>query len=421
MSSSRSDKQASDRRLYAWLIPVGAVYLALAGWYAHFTPFGQAPDESAHLPYVAHLVEHRSLPVFRPGEGSYEFHQPPLFYALAAPAYVMSSPANHYKAVRWVNIVLGLGVIWAAFALMREVFPKRPSLAIASAALVAFLPMHVALCASVTNDIPGEVLAGWTLVVCAQGIARGWSAPRAALAGGLVGLGWLTKSGTVPLIAIAWLAIFLYHNRAPGPAWKPMLVNLSSFTIVAMIVGGWWLVRNQLLYGDPLALRVFLAAFRGSPKPQDFFAGGMTLTGYMQFVAWWTFRSFWGVFGNMDVFMPKAVYIVLEVLCAVSAAGAIRFLLGWSRLELQQRQALLVLGFAALVQVVLFIRFNMHFFQAQARYLYPALPVWAMLLCLGTGEWAGKKKWFGEMLPAAAALIVAAIAPWLWIMPGLPR
>jgi len=421
MSSSRSDKQASDLRLYAWLIPVGAVYLVLAGWYAHFTPFGQAPDESAHLPYVAHLVEHRSLPVFRPGEGSYEFHQPPLFYALAAPAYLMSSPANHYKTVRWVNIVLGLGVIWAAFALMREVFPRRPSLSIASAALVAFLPMHVALCASVTNDILGEVLAGWTLVVCARGIARGWNAPRAAVAGGLVGLGWLTKSGTVPLIAIAWLAIFLYHNRAQGPAWRPMLVNLCWLTGVAVVVGGWWLVRNQALYGDPLAMRVFLGAFRGSPKPQYFFDRGIGLTGYMAFVAGWTFASFWGVFGNMNLFMPTRIYILLGVLCAFSAAGTMNFLTGWRRLELQQRQAVLLLGFAGLLQVVLFIRFNMHFFQAQARYLFPALPVWAMLLCLGTGEWAGKRKWAGELLPAAAAFVLAAAAPWFWIMPRLPR
>jgi hypothetical protein len=80
---------------------------------------------------------------------------------------------------------------------------------------------------------------------------------------------------------------------------------------------------------------------------------------------------------------------------------------------------LLLLGFAGLVQVVAFVRFNMALFQAQARFLYPALPFWAMLLCLGLGEWAGKRRWVGEMLPGGAALVLAVAAPWLWIMPKL--
>lgn len=421
MPFTRSNKREAQAGPTAWLVPICAAYVLLAGWYAHFIPFGQAPDESAHLLYVAHLAEHRTLPVFRPGgEGSYEFHHPPLYYVLALPAYLAGSGASRYQAVRWVNVVLGLGVIWATFALLREVFPKRPSLAVASAALVAFLPMHIALCASVTNDILGEVISAWTLVVCAQGIRRGWNARRAALAGALVGLGWLTKSATAPLAAIGWLAIFLHHNRRQGPAWKPMLVNLCWFTGVAVLVGGWWLVRNQLLYGDPLAMRAFLAGFGKSPNPQYFFDRGIGLAGYMMLVAAWTFASFWGVFGNMNVFMPIwSVYVPLAVVCAASAAGVGKFLRGWRGLEISERQMLLLLGFAGLVQVVAFVRFNMALFQAQARFLYPALPFWAMLLCLGLGEWAGKRRWVGEMLPGGAALVLAVAAPWLWIMPKL--
>jgi len=409
-------------KVKAWLAAICATYIILAGWYAAVIPFGQAPDESAHLPYVAYLFEKKSLPVFSATGGSYEFHQPPLYYALAVPAFALSgaNQARSYLAVRWVTILMGLGVIIATYALVRETFPQRTSLALAAAAFSAFLPMHVALCASITNDILAEVIFACVMLLCVVGLRRGWSVRTAALAGALTGLGLLAKSAAAPLLMIGWLALFLGHTKQGRPAWKPLILCLISFTAAALAVSGWWLARNQVLYGDVFAAGVFMEAFKGRPTPDFFFQRGFSLAGYLLFwVGRYTFASSWGVFGNMDVFMPWWIYVALGVLCVISAAGVVRFLLSWKRLDIWHRQALMLLGFSLLLELVVFLRFNMAFFQAQARYLFPVLPVWAMLICLGLGQWAGKRRTIVELAPGAVALIVAVAALPLWIEPRL--
>ena len=66
---------------------VAVLYLVLAFYYAVYIPMGKGPDETAHLRYIEHLAQTHRLPVFsavNPGS-DYEFHQPPLYYALALP------------------------------------------------------------------------------------------------------------------------------------------------------------------------------------------------------------------------------------------------------------------------------------------------------------------------------------------------
>lgn len=64
------------------------VFALLVAAYTWATPLGEAPDEPAHLEYLRVLEDNLSPPQVpeRPGERSYEFHQPPLAYAAAAVA-----------------------------------------------------------------------------------------------------------------------------------------------------------------------------------------------------------------------------------------------------------------------------------------------------------------------------------------------
>src|SRR6186997_1398211 len=93
-----------------------AVYVLLAAGFAAVTPFGKAPDETAHALYIEHLVQQKSLPVLRQARReAYEFHQPPLYYVLAAPAWAvgaMGSPQAARMAARGVSILLGAVGIW---------------------------------------------------------------------------------------------------------------------------------------------------------------------------------------------------------------------------------------------------------------------------------------------------------------------
>jgi len=270
----------------AALIVIVLIYLALGAWYAAAIPFGQAPDESAHLVYVQYLAKEHRLPVFRPvGAGGYEFHQPPLYYALSLPAYL----AGGRRAVRLFNVVLGLGVILFTYLLCREIFPDRPWRAVAAAAFAAFLPMHLALCASVTNDVLAEVIFTAGLWQMVRGLRVGWSPRACAAVGALAGLGLLTKSATAPLLVVGWLAV----ARSRRAGWRVAARDIGLMTAAAAVIGGWWLVRNQALYGDPLASRAFLEAFRDRPTPAYFLVKqGLTLGQYVLLVLGITFASF---------------------------------------------------------------------------------------------------------------------------------
>ncbi len=397
------------------LIFIGIAYSAIAAAYAITIPLGQAPDESAHLPYVTYVAEHWRLPVFRAGEGSYEYHQAPLYYAAAAPAYLLGraiAPTRAYIAVRLLGMLLGFAVICMTYLLARDLCPEQPWLAVGAAGFVAFLPMHVALSASVTNDIAAELpfAAGlWQLVIAAR---EGWSRRRALIVGVLCGLAVLVKSSALILLAIAWFALAL-QVRQEGA--RRVLARAGEVTAAAVVVCGWWLARNQALYGDPLASGAFMKAFASNrPTPGSLIGPSLSAFNYVLWVIGWTFASFWGVFGNMNVFLPTSrVYAPLAALTLAALVGAAliaREYQGWD--GWRKRIAWALLAAVALV-VASFVRFNLSFFQAQGRYLFLALPVIAIVLVGGWGR-LFPSAWRAvvyTLICAAMLVVVVAVLP----------
>jgi 4-amino-4-deoxy-L-arabinose transferase-like glycosyltransferase len=398
-------------------------YVAIAAWYAAGIPFGQAPDESAHLPYVAYLADHGTLPIFRPGVGSYEYHQAPLYYAAAAPAYLIGrtvAPGHQYLAVRLFGILLGLCVVWFSYLLAQALCPGRRWLSVGVAGFVAFLPMHVALSASVTNDIGAEVpfAAGlWQIVVAMR---DGWNWRRTVVVGVLCGLAVLMKSSGLALLPVAWLAVLLTSRQAGA---RGALARIAAVTVVALAVCGWWLVRNWMLYGDPLAWGAFMEAFKGAPTRHSDPWQSFSTFNYVLVVIGWTFASFWGVFGTWKpaVFMPTwGVYMPLAVVTAAGLGGLWLELVEGKSWDRWRKRAAWVLTAAFALVLASFIRFNLSFFQAQGRYLFLALPVIAIALVAGWG------RLFPERLRAAAyfvlwlgMLALSAVALPEWILPAL--
>src|SRR5437762_2675433 len=69
-----------------------ALYLACACGFALATPYGEAPDEFAHLSYTENIVRFHKLPDISEQAYSFESFQPPLYYAIGA-AMVISGRA----------------------------------------------------------------------------------------------------------------------------------------------------------------------------------------------------------------------------------------------------------------------------------------------------------------------------------------
>ena len=101
----------------------------------------------------------------------YEFHQPPLYYVLLSPVYRLTGGA--FLPLRLASVLLGAGVVLLAYAVGRRVFPQRASLALGTAAFVAFLPQHLADVSQVGNDVLAELLFAAVLCTCWSGGCSG--------------------------------------------------------------------------------------------------------------------------------------------------------------------------------------------------------------------------------------------------------
>ena len=430
-----------------------ALYLALAALYALRTPAWQTPDEPAHYNYVRQIAEDGRLPVLKMGDWQqayqeelkasgfqpsklgrletiqYEDHQPPLYYVLQAPIYALTG--GDLRALRLFSALLGLGVVWGAWAVARRVFPRRPVLALTAAGFVAFLPQHLAVLGSVNNDALAELLTALTLLA-ALAYVRGERVPQWTL-GVLVGLAFLTKSTVYFLAGVAGLAV-LWRAYAERWAWRRTLGALARLATPALLLGALWWGRNVYVYGgaDVLGLQRHNAITVGQLRTADYIrdALGGSTRAYAENLLTTTFHSFWGQFGWMALPMPDAIYRALWAATLIVGAGALgmAWRARWPRtLTAAQRGAALLFAWTLGAVLVQFLYYNAEFVQFQGRYLYPALIPLAVGWALG---WCGlaiplerARPIWGLLLPLGVVVGQALLAWYAletYIVPNLP-
>jgi 4-amino-4-deoxy-L-arabinose transferase-like glycosyltransferase len=378
-----------------------------------------APDERQHANYIAHLREGKGFPVLVPGSPdlgeTYQSHQPPLYYLLAAgwSRLVGADPTDPEAGfrLRLLNILVGAGTVVGVFmACLWGLGPGRgEAVGLAASAVAALMPMVLALNAAVGNDPLLYLLCTWTVAICLGAVRTGWTAKGPVLAGVLAGLAMLTKTSALALLPTIALALWLSPAPERGAGMHPKVrALLLAFVPFLVLAAPWWM-RNNALYGDPLAMRAFNAAFVGSPQAAAFVAAFGPWGYWVEMVGWWTLRSFFGAFGYMDIFLPVPVYAVATGIALV-LAGA--WIWQWARGPKEERAFhRVVLAFLVVVGL-LFVQFNMTYFQGQARYLYPAIASIAIVFGVGAVRLVGRWAWAvlaGLLL--ALDLYVAAILP----------
>ncbi len=367
------------------------LHIALALLYNARTPFGNngyanTPDEGAHFQYVAYVAQAWRLPLFAGYAGvGYEAHQPPLYYFLTAVLYHLVGGAG--KGVRLLSTLFSAGVVWLTWLCARRLLPDRPLIALTATGFVAFLPMHIAIGSAVGNDALTNLLFAGVLYGL---LKRGSSNPerQALWVGILTGLALLTKATAILLLPVVGLGV-LIQARLDGAGWQMSVRRAGLALLPALLIGGWWFIRNALLYDDPLLQKTFLNVFAGTAKAQDFLQAGMSWGDYLRLVADWTFRSFWFAYGTPRTantgapnFLPfGGVYLAMLVWQLLTLAGVGRAL---RTVQEPCARFWLALGaFTILLVCVSFVLFVRIFFQAQGRYFYPALMPIAIFSALG--------------------------------------
>jgi 4-amino-4-deoxy-L-arabinose transferase-like glycosyltransferase len=363
------------------LLAVVAGQLLLASLFALRTPAWNNPDEPAHYNAIAEIATTGRLPVLTAGDHDhaaltaavargfpngprgaflhYEDHQPPLYYLLLAPFFLATH--GSLVALRLCGVVLGAIPPVATWASAQLVLPQRPRVALAAAALAAFLPQSLAGAASVNNDALVLPLVALGMLLAIRETQTPGGPLHCVMLGCVAGLALLAKLTALPLLVAAVLAV--------GASPEARIRRLLRLLLPVAALAGPLLLRNASLYGwsDPLALGRHALVVAGEPTA----AGWIRSQGLL---AWlWhdvttALRSFFAQFGWMNVLVDFRFYRAALVVGAVAVVGFVADLRaapgrpGGGLLALQA-------GCVAL----LFGAYNLAFVQPQGRYLLPAL------------------------------------------------
>jgi hypothetical protein len=275
-------------------------------------------------------------------------------------------------------------------------------------------PQFLFISGVVSNDSAAAAICACALWALARIIRRGPTPRRSAVAGLALGLALLSKTSTLLLLPLALLALEL-GRRAAAPQERPysrqQLFNAALLLGLAGALGGWWYLRNWIVYADPLGLSVHVNTPWGRPER----VGLAELWPELPQV----WRSFWGAFGWGHVEMPGLVYALLVGLVGLA-------LLGWAR-RLRRAPEFSAAGvyFMAAVWFLAVLAALLNWMQRvyapHGRLLFPALGAWGLLLAAGwTGLAPGqaRSRRYLPFVPLAALLLLSLAAPWFIIRPA---
>ena len=362
-------------------------------------PLDKSPDEAAHWQYIEYIATNHELPIFRgqvPPAPGYEFHQPPLYYLLSAPAWAVAPAGIENYLARLVSLLCGAATLIFIWKSARLLFADDRTVAILATSLAALWPLHLGVSAGANNDALAGLWSAALFWCGARALMRGVTLRDAALIGVFVGLGALTKN-TVLVVGLVALAALFVAPRAEKSTSR--VVNLLIALAVTAIVAGPWWARNTMIYGDPLALAAFSgAAGEASPGLAEFAqAGVLSPFHYGRDMLWQIFLTSWGFFGGPSSaaaatgsFNSRGIWVretwLLPMMFAFLLAPLLA-LLGVRRageIASNQKRVLwfFALGFALVA--LAWLQFALaHTAGGQARYLHAALLPMCVFLALG--------------------------------------
>ncbi|NLO74825.1 MAG: glycosyltransferase family 39 protein [candidate division WS1 bacterium] len=386
-------------RWYVWAILV--LFLSLSVWLTVRIPVGCPPDELQHLDQVERFY-HGVWADFRQLPPRNEGIQPPLYHALAAGLWRLVGPT--VTGARLICTLCGLLMVWLTWKLACELLPHAPpTIPLCAAALVAFVPMNLYMCSVVNNDALANLLVTLGLLLLWQALARGPTPARLLTLGAVCGLALMSKSTALCLLVMVLLALALRPTR-----WPLKLRWIALALGGLLLVAGWWLVHNQLLYGDPLAIRA-IGETTLSYSPWRAPASNWARV-VLALRSHYLRDSFWGVFNSMvseKDFLPWWVY---QVCNAGLLFGLLGLVLSRKRLAMgpERRVFLLALLAGLAVLIASYLSFNLVAFSAQGRYFFPFLAVIAIGACRGLSRLLPGR--YGQVLPVLFVLFLLLVS-----------
>lgn len=461
--SARLDRLYIRRPRLALMLIVAA-YLVAGTVFAAATPAWQNPDEPAHYNNIAYIAGGQGLPVLQYGDYDqaymeqivalrfpaempidpirYEAYQPPLYYIAAVPAYLIGQ--GSLLTLRLLSIGIGAFTIILLYLCVELVFPNKQLLSVGAAAFAAFLPMQVAMSAAVNNDSLAQLLLLAAMLILLRWMRQRFYAPMhpaevvnwpmLLVLGLLLGLGMLTKIYAYMVLVLCAGMVGLTVWLQPGehryaPTRRSFIRGVEAVlwvSLPAVLLAAPLWVHNVQNYGawDILGMRFHDAVVVGQPTTAEWLAQNGWIE-YSERVMTFTFRSFWGVFGWLSVFMDSRIYTFLLVFTAVVLCGllwaVVRFISGRPETDLDRFQFWVLGFFVAFVAAVVasYAWYNVKFVQHQGRYLLWGLLPISTFVALGWRELMQPLQ--GKVTGFLLGLLAVSMLAASWFLPFQDR
>jgi len=421
-----------------WGVGVGLATVVFFGITLLFafeqSPF-QAPDETAHLGYAQSVAAFDLPRIDSPlpipdgatqwqaeiaSRGADRYHRvwvanhPPLSYVIAAPAMWLANAQGRADGgllyLRVVNAAAAAVGVAMTYLVAWQMTGGNRRLALASSCVAALVPNGHIVFSQGLND--GLAFASGTAVVWAGLRVLRQGATRASLAILAAAAAVAAGSRTATMLIAAAVVVYVCVGTA-ARVTGPLAGRLRAFLRVvayglgpALILWGWFYVRNIVLYGDVGAsdylLRMFLRHRRGSPL-------GLITEGHVWVDVYRGLLSPSTTRRVVPRYLTVATVLVGAGLAVAVVSGRTADDTAAGRSPRHFRAAV---GLGALVVVVSWLTILQHYSgggNPYARYLFPALGVIATFAVIGVDR----------LVPRAGPVLLVLVLGW-WSISNLP-
>lgn len=416
-------------------------------------PLFEGPDEIEHYRYIQALYTQGALPDPFASQPGSQYHQAPLYYLIAAPLYglfhsdaipddfaqidgrfnphyphLISVPGSDNKnlylhkqsesiarlegqtaravhGLRLLSVIMGLATVWTCRFIFGQLWPDRPELRVLALGLIVCWPKFAYMSGTLNNDnllylLSTLVLAGLLWLHLKRRLPFDSPLPVAKRRLGGEVLGWiflgivfgaalLTKLSAAFLIfPIGWTLLIQNQFR------RRTILDGVVMGVGALIIGGWFYLRNWLLYADLTGLR---AMYQNWPNETIRADGALALDIALGRLPY-AYQTFWAGFGHGAVAVGSIVQTMFIGLTLAALFGLILLIVRrLSRVKHnplspsphnpgQSAYGILIVfalsWFGALVYYA-----AVAWSGNQGRYLLPGVGAWAALIVYSLGWW----------------------------------
>lgn len=328
MAATQESKEKQGRPPWQDLSFLVAVFIASRFLWTFILPMSEAPDEETHFWVVRFLSTTHRLPAFedleQQGAAAIYGSLPPFGYVPHL-LFCLTQPAQFMPLLsRCGSILMGTILLICSYKTAALVFPQNNVCRLALPWMIIFHPQLAFLHAYTNNDSTSSSLASLLLLLALQTLQGGFSSTRTVFMGFLGGWLSITKYAglaVLPAVALATLAGIRLH-AVPLSVYLP---SCLTALVLFLGTGSWWFIHNATEFGGDFSGTQTMYrrwALLNNKDINYYLAPEKILLS----LRWWrlTFFSFWGLFGYMNIYLWRPIYLIYTSFLLLAAGGGIK-------------------------------------------------------------------------------------------------